>query len=258
MPRLITEDTMETGNIGGMQAFKFSGTRIEHLGATEYTLVTIAIDETGSVYDFRDDLLDSLITAIEACKKSPRSDNLLLRVIKFSTAFPNGIEELHGFKPLAEIDTNDYQRLNPRGTTPLYDATFSSVGAIIAYGEKLMADDFLANGIVFVITDGLEFPLPPDNPSTATPAMIKKESKKVVTGEKLESLVTILIGINAATYKNKLETFQVDAGIDQYIDAGEATKGKLAKLADFVSQSVSSQSQAIGTGGPSQNISATI
>ena len=46
--------------------------------------------------------------------------------------------------------------------------------------------------------------------------------------------------------------------ISQYIDAGAATKGKLAKLADFVSQSVSSQSQALGTGGPSQNISATI
>lgn len=259
MPRLMNEDTMEAGNIGGMQAFKFSGTRIEHLGATEYTLVTIAIDETRSVYGFEDDLLNSLVTAVEGCKKSPRSDNLLLRVIKFSTAFPNGIEELHGFKPLAEIDPqNDYQRLTPMGTTPLYDAAFSSVGATIAYGEKLMADDFLVNGIVFVITDGLEYPLPPDNPSTATPAMIKEESKKVITGEKLESLITILIGINATTYKDELEAFQADAGIDQYIDAGEVTKGKLAKLADFVSQSVSSQAQEVGTGGPSQNISATI
>ena len=77
-------------------------------------------------------------------------------------------------------------------------------------------------------------------------------------GEDIESLITILIGINAADCTQELDDFRQQAEIDQYIDAGKATKGKLAKLADFVSQSVSSQSQALGTGGPSQNISATI
>ena len=43
-----------------------------------------------------------------------------------------------------------------------------------------------------------------------------------------------------------------------HIDVGDATPRKLAKLAAFVSQSISSQSQALGTGGPSQNIAATI
>ncbi|MBU4331919.1 hypothetical protein KKD19_00635 [Patescibacteria group bacterium] len=252
-------DTMEIGNISGMQGFKFSGVRTEHLGATEYTVVTVAVDETGSIQEFQNDLLKCLIAAVESCKKSPRSDNLLLRVIKFSTAFSGGVKELHGFKPLADIDPqNDYAQLWPGGQTPLYDATFSSVGATIAYAEKLMADDFLVNGIVFVITDGLEYPLPPNNPSSATPAMIKREVEKAIVGENIESLVTVLIGINAGQYLQELTTFQQNAGIDKYIDAGDATKGKLAKLAEFVSQSVSSQSQALGTGGPSQNISAKI
>ncbi|MBU0646854.1 hypothetical protein KKC67_01485 [Patescibacteria group bacterium] len=253
MPRLITDETMETGNIGGMQAFKFSGVRTEHLGATEYTVVTIAVDETGSIDGFEDDLRISLITAVEACKKSPRSDNLLLRVIKFSTSFPNGVEELHGFKPLAEINPqDDYPQFRPGGQTPLYDATFSAVGATNAYAKKLMDDDFLANGIVFVITDGA------NNASTTTPAMIKQEVDKAVKGEIIESLITVLIGINAQHYLSELKAFQSEAGIDQYIDAGEATKDKLAKLAEFVSQSVSSQSQSLGTGGPSQQIFATI
>lgn len=259
MPRLMTDDKMETGNIGGMQGFTFSGVRTEHLGATEYTVVTIAVDETGSTTGFEDDLRNSLVAAVEACKKSPRSDNLLLRVIKFSTALSGGMEELHGFKPLSEIDPqSDYPYLRPAGTTPLYDAAFSSIGATVSYAEKLMGDDFLANGIVFVITDGLEYPPPPNNPSVSTPAMIKSQVEKAVQGEKIESLVTILIGINAGEYSNELETFQREAGIDKYIDAGEATKGQLSKLAEFVSQSVSSQSQSLGTGGPSQNISATI
>ena len=44
----------------------------------------------------------------------------------------------------------------------------------------------------------------------------------------------------------------------KFIDAGAANERSLAKLADFVSQSISSQSQSLGTGGPSQNISAVI
>lgn len=253
MPRLMDNDTMEVGQIGGMQGFKFSGVRTEKLGATEYTLVTIAVDVTGSVIGFENDLRDSLVTAVEACQRSPRSDNLLLRVIKFSSMLGNGVDELHGFKTLAEIDAqNDYGNMDPGGMTPLCDACYSAIGAMNAYGQKLVDDDFGVNAIAFVITDGGE------NASVATMKMVREEAQKAVTGEIVESMVSVLIGINAAEYKYELEEFQKEAGLTQYIDAGEATKGKLAKLADFVSQSVSSQSQALGTGGPSQNIAATI
>ncbi len=250
MPRMM-DSTMETGNIAGTQGFQFSATRIEHLGATEYTLVTIAVDVTGSVGGFEAELRRCLITAVDSCKKSPRSNNLLLRVILFSSALPGGIEEIHGFKPLGEINPNDYPQLVPGGMTSLYDAAFSAVGATNAYAKKLMDQDFQANGIVFVITDG------DDNTSSATIAMVKKEVDRGARGEEIESLVGILIGVNATQFKQRLEEFASGANL-QYIDAGDATKGKLAKLAQFVSQSVSSQSQSLGTGGPSQNIAATI
>jgi hypothetical protein len=246
------DNDMVQAKIPGMQGFAFSGVRTESLGATEYTLATIAVDVTGSVYGFENDLRKSLIAAVESCKKSPRSDNLLLRVILFSTIYKNGVEEIHGFKPLAEIDPQTYPQLQPGGSTPLFDACFSGIGATNVYAKKLMADDFLTNGIVFIITDG------EDNASQSTPAMIKKEVDKAVTGETIESLITILIGINASSCSRALDDFRNQAGISQYIDVGKVTDGKLAKLANFVSQSVSSQSQALGTGGPSQKISATI
>ena len=88
--------------------------------------------------------------------------------------------------------------------------------------------------------------------------MIRDKIAQVVQGEKLESLVTILIGINAANYRRQLDTFSQEAGLTHYIDMGDVTPQKLAKLEGFVSQSVSSQAQARGTGGPSQNIAATI
>jgi len=252
MPRL-NDSNMEFGTIGGMKGFGFSGIRVEHLGATEYTLVTIAVDVTGSVDGFENELRRCLIAMVMSCKRSPRSDNLLLRVILFASRFNGGVYEVHGFKLLTDIDPQkEYAQLTTGGGTPLFDACYSAIGAMNEYGKKLADDDFGVNAIAVIITDG-------DNThSAATEAMIKEAMKQGVSGEILESMLSILIGINAAMYKNELENFQRNAGITQYIDAGDVTEGKLARLAEFVSQSITSQSQALGTGGPSQNISVTI
>lgn len=248
MPRL--DDSMTSHNIGG--SFAFSGTRVERLGATEYTLVTVAVDETGSVHGFSDQLREMLVNSVESCKKSPRSDNLLVRVFTFSDKYRNGVNEIHGFKSLGEIDTANYPTIKPGGSTPLYDACYSAIGAQNIYGKQLVDQDFSCNGIVFIITDGGE------NASVATAQMVADEAKKSVSGEVLESMISVLVGINGSSYSSWLSKFQQEAGLTQYIDAGDATPRKLAKLAAFVSKSVSSQSQALGTGGPSQNISPTI
>jgi uncharacterized protein YegL len=231
--------------------FTFQATRISDLGATEYTLVTIAVDVTGSTHGFADELRQMLVTVIQACQRSPRSHNLLVRVILFSTTV-GGVTELHGFKPLAEINTADYPQFQPDGLTPLFDATYSSLVAMLDYGRQLADNDFLANGIAFIITDGA------DNASVTTPAMIRRQLESARQDEQLESLVSVLVGINDNQLRHLLDQFKVEAGLDQYVPAGDATAGRLAKLAAFVSQSVSSQSQALGTGGPSQAISATI
>lgn len=252
MPRLGIDDDMQQHKLAGN--FHFSGTRLDALGASEYTLATIAVDETGSTHRFKDELQKMLEVAVASCKKSPRSDNLLLRVLYFSSQYPKGVKEVHGFKPLGEIDAANYPPLDPRGGTPLCDAVYSAVGAMNVYGKELTSQDFNVNGITFVITDGEE------NTSTATMRMVKAECDLSISGENLESMVTVLVGINASDPESQraLGEFRREAGMTQYIDAGDVTAAKLAKLAAFIDQSISSQSQALGTGGPSQQISATI
>ncbi len=238
--------------------FQFSGTTIEDLGASEYTLVTIALDESGSISGKEPDIEKMLKAAVEACFSSPRSSNLMLRVIRFGSQYRgtngNGVDEIHGFKNLTEINVADYPSLRGGGATPLNDAVYSGVGAMNKYAEELSDLDFLSNGITFVITDGGE------NSSVSTERMVKDELQKSVTGEIMESHMSVLIGIDTgySEVKQDLADFQKDAGMSQFIWAGEATKSKLAKLAEFVSQSISSTSQALGTGGSSQTISATI
>lgn len=249
-------DTMEEFAIGS--GFNFSGQIIDELDASEYTLVTIALDESGSIDGFEDQIRDMLIAAVGACYTSPYSSNLLVRTLRFGSQYSrssgDGVDEIHGFKTLAEIDTNNYPQLSGGGETPLNDAVYSSVGAMNTYAQNLVDMDFAVNGITFIVSDGGE------NASISTMKMVKEEIAKSTKGEIMESHLSILVGIDTGWSgdKDNLDKFKTEAGIDQFIWAGKATKNTLAKLAAFVSQSITSTSQALGTGGPSQNVSATI
>jgi len=114
----------------------------------------------------------------------------------------------------------------------------------------LSEQEFDVNGLVVIITDGV------NNIGQRSSADVSRILKEVVMEEQLESLKTILVGVNTrdAMINDYLNSFKKDAGIDQYVDSGEATPEKLARLADFVSKSISAQSQALGTGGPSQSL----
>jgi uncharacterized protein YegL len=245
MPKLM--NNMEEGIVPG-SSFKFSFTRPEDLGATEYTLVNIAVDVSYSVDDFKNELLEALKTAIQACKKSPRSDNLLLRVVTFNTS----LQEVHGFIPLSSIDPDSYEEFDCCGGTALYDSVYDSVGSILAYAKTLTDMDFDVNAINFIITDGAENSSRQSNPNS-----IKDLVKKSKTNEELESIINVLIGINSgeASIFGMLENFKDEAGLDQFIEVQDTTPGKLAKFARFVSQSVSSQSQSLNSGGQSQLLS---
>lgn len=250
MPRLLDEN-MVVSAIGNN--FKFSAIKTEHLGASEYTLVNIAVDTTGSVYGFEKDLRNCLISAVESCSKSQRSDNLLVRVVVFNTALlDNGIVELHGFKPLSEIVTDDYPEFTPGGGTNLFDTAYSIVESSHEYAKQLTKDDFPNNIINIVITDG------DDSGYGLGVGAVKKAIEDLVKSEDTESCINILVGVNDVKCQAYLDKFSKDGGFDHYIPTGDVTPAKLAKLAQFISQSISSQSQSLGSGGPSQQIAATI
>lgn len=244
MPQLAN---METHQIGGSN-FKFSGARIEDLGATEYTLGVVVVDVSGSVWEFRAEIEGALKEVVKACRRSPRADNMMLRVVFFD----DEVMEFHGFKPLADCNEADYDNCLPDGgMTALYDATYESVQSALQYGQQLVDNDFDANACVFVITDG------DNNRGKSTRKMVKDSLADARRKEILESIMPVLIGVNtdATTGLNQyLEKFKDEAGFQQYVSIPEATEKELARLGGFISKSFSSQSQALGTGGPSQSL----
>lgn len=250
MPRLMATNEDQVIKIPGPGQFQFSAIRIEDLGATEYTLVTIVCDISGSVFNFADELLKCIKSIVEACKKSPREENLLLRLLLFN----DKLFEIHGFKELATIDPDKYEELHPDNFTALYDATYDAIGATLEYSKRLSAKDFDCNGAVYIITDGM------NNRGKMTPHAIMEKLKEGIAHEDIQSIVTILVGLHdpntswSKEVQKALADFQVEAGLTQFIDAGDATPGKLAKLANFVSESISSQSQSLANGTPSQSL----
>lgn len=236
------DDNLQIANIGG-SAFNFSAVRLDELQASEYTLVDIEVDVSGSVSSFKKELEDCIKSIIEACKKSPRAENLMIRVQTFGSA----LDELHGFMLLNMIDSSKY-KLIIRGCTALFDASYSGIGACLSYSKTLKNEGIGINAIHFVITDG------EDNQSVATPKMIKDMKDKALANEEIESILSILIGVNTSSCQDALDKFKNDAGFDQFISVNDSSASSLAKIANFVSKSISAQSQSLGSGGASKPI----
>lgn len=244
MPKFMNVDDVEAQKT--LSNFEFSGKRPDTLGASEYTIVTIVVDESGSVHPYKTDLEKAMKTCIESCKKHQRAEFILAR----TTAFNTDLRELHGFGEVNDINENDYvDSVDPDGGTALFDAVLEALEATQQYNKSLYDMDYLCNAIVFIATDG------DDNSSRiGNPAKIRKLIEKIRQEEKLESIKVVLIGIGDTGVQHYLDNFKNDAGLDQFVWVGEATPKKLGKLAEFWSQSVSSTSQALGSKAASQDI----
>jgi hypothetical protein len=238
----LQQHTLPTGTYG------FSATGLNALGASEYTLVSVVVDVSPSVGPFIGELNRTVKAIIQACKYSPRADNLLVRVTKFS----GQMDEVHGFKLLEYCNADDYdKRLTTGSATALYDAAENGISATGVYAGDLTRQNFGVNGIVFVLTDG------EDNSSTLPMSAVKAAIARIQKEESLESLTTVLVGVNVKdpAMANYLRTFYQQAGFTQYVEIEEADAFTLARLADFVSRSISAQSQALGTGGVAPSLS---
>ena len=118
---ILMDKTMD--NVKTASNYNFSAVKLDELGATEYTLVTIVVDRSSSLHGFDRDLEKMIKEAVDSCQKSPRSENLLIRLVSFNQ---NENEE-HGFKLLTTITLGDYDNLiKTSGSTLLFDTTYHS------------------------------------------------------------------------------------------------------------------------------------
>lgn len=243
MGKLLNQTDLEVTKT--ISQFGFSAKRIDDLESSEYTLANIILDTSSSVQSFKSELEKAYKEIVGACRKIPTSDSILVRASTFS----NSVDELHGFVNLEDIDESQID-LQIGGMTALHDAALSVIESTAQYGENLTQQDYLVNGVVFVVTDGYE-----NASKVSNESKIKQAIQKIAQNEQMESLKTILIGVGDETQtKQCLEDFSKNVGFDQFLFISGVSASSLAKLADFVSRSISSSSQSLGTGGPSANL----
>jgi uncharacterized protein YegL len=237
---------IQTQQLTTVNGFKFSGVNVASLTSSKYCLVSLLVDCSGSVTGFKAALENAANIVVQATKKSPEAENIILRTATFAN---QSITEVHGFTPVMNIPDDRYSnKFHPGGSTPLIDASVEAAESIESYGRQLVDQDYMVNGIFFVITDGEECSSRLGN----NPVKVKEAIQRIRTNEAVESIVAILVGVNDRSCKAYLDKFHMEAGFDHYISIGNATPDKLAKLGALISQSVSSQSQSIGSGGPSK------
>ena len=253
---VIQSNTLQQHKLPSGQ-YGYSAAKIDDLGASEYTLVTIVVDASSSVSLFKTELERTIQKIVEACKRHPRGDNLMVRIVQFATQSNrnklNDIHEIHGFTILEQIDVNDYDDcVNLGAMTPLYDGVENAVSSTSDWAKKLVDQDFSVNGAIYVITDGME------NASGIVVKDVKKALKQAMMDEDnpLESLITVLIGVNIEEPQVSLalNDFKDEAGLTQFVELKDADPKTLAKLGEFISHSISATSTALGSGAPSQPI----
>jgi len=252
MPKFNDTDTALVKHNTGQ--FGFSAVRIEDLLAPEYTLVTIAVDRSGSTSKFQRDMENTLKEVVKACQRSPRADNLMIRLV----AFDDSTSELIGWEMLNKISLDRFDNiLTPGGMTALYDGSINGIEGMSLFGRQLLEQDYSVNGIFICLTDGMENRSKmkyndPVNPGRDTAKYVRQALENAISGENLESLVSILIAVNAGDAAQELDQFKNEVGFTQFVDINLANAKVIEKFAKFVSDSISSQSQALGTGGPSK------
>lgn len=238
---------MEYDDLESLQTpsnFNFSAVSIDNLGASEYTLVTILIDNSWSVSDFSDEIENCIKTVVDACKKSPRSENLMIRVVTFDSI----VSELHGFKLLSSINEDEYKgTLTCKGSTACYDAIMNAVESTNEYAKILQDQDFISNGIVYVLTDG------EDNSSLHNIDQVSKSIDSCKKDEFLESMDVILIGVGYSDLDHYLSVIENSLKLNGHITLTDLFKKEspeqaLAKLAGWVSKSISLTSTSLSQG----------
>lgn len=229
--------------------YGYNATPIDNLTSFENTIVTGLLDESGSTRPFARQMELCVQEIIRSLRHCPAADKLLYRHCHFDTNF----REVHGFKPLAECHEGDYDGCwAGGGQTALYNSCSNVLKATLDYGEKQAAKRYMVNGIVYIITDGVNYLAGGNSLSQDD---VKSDLARCLASEALESLMTILIGVNDdSSIRKDLEDFQKHVGFSQFVPIEKADEKTLAKLANFISRSVQAQSQHLGSGGPSQSL----
>ncbi len=149
---VISKKTLQIIDINDAIIAGIGGIDADEIMATDVTLFTIIIDNTGSIRfaGLTDTIREGQNLMLNAFINSKQKDNILIAQWKLG----DESELIHSYVPVEQAERLTKSNYNPRSGTALYDVWVEVLTANIAYAQKLKSKGTPVKSIVVVLTDG--------------------------------------------------------------------------------------------------------
>ncbi|TSC82141.1 MAG: hypothetical protein G01um101420_671 [Parcubacteria group bacterium Gr01-1014_20] len=149
----LSRETLRALTVGdiGAKIQAALGTPIDNITATEVILVSLLIDDSGSIRFVpgnTEAVRDGHNLIIESLKKSKQSGDVLVHC-----RYLNGTV-LYPYQPIDQVAPMDSHNFNPDGSTPLYDESAVLLGTVLAKAREYSDNGIAVRTITLIVTDG--------------------------------------------------------------------------------------------------------
>ena len=138
--------TVETMDILGLDDIEQENTSMDDINSENINLIFIAIDESGSMGGYIQDMKKNLSEFKSALTDSKESDEMLVARANFH----DSNIDIGGYKKIEEFDT----AYNVYGMTPLYDVVVDGAEKLVNYMTYLKNQGMRVKAVFAVFSDG--------------------------------------------------------------------------------------------------------
>ncbi|MEK7090567.1 MAG: hypothetical protein AAB930_03185 [Patescibacteria group bacterium] len=127
------------------------GINVDDVVASEVTLVTMLIDDSGSIRfaaGNTEAVREGHNTVLDALSESKQENSILVH-----TRYLNG-RILYPYGFLKDAERMDAHNYNPNGGTPLYDQSVVVLGTVVAEYQRFVDNGVVARSVTLIVTDG--------------------------------------------------------------------------------------------------------
>lgn len=207
------------------------GVKIDDVPASEVVLVTMLVDDSGSLDPNAELAREGHNLVLDALLETKQQDKILVH-----TRYLNG-KILFPFRLLEDAQRMDKKNYHPAGGTPLYDQTFVTLGTIFAKTQECLDSGIAVRTITLIITDGGDNASPLQNPQTVAN----------LVRDMLKTELHLITGLGISDGVTDFEAVFRGMGIpDQSILTVTNSQSEIRKVFNLVSRSIAGASQSAG------------
>lgn len=226
---VLSQGTMDLIDLNDSIAIGSNGTDVNDVLATDVTLVTLVLDNSGSIgFSGLEEAVrtgqNEMLAAFQASKQKDS--------IRIAQWYINENKPLHSYVGMDDAVKLDKSNYRAGGGTPLYDRAFEAIVSNVAYAQQLRDTGTPVTNVIVIMSDGL------DEGSRKYKA---GDCARLIKDVMREQFAVVFVGVGT---KIDFEGVARDMGIPAgNVLTVDATPSEIRKACQMVSQSTIRASQ---------------